>query len=291
MPLRDQQHLLVNGYRLGYNIYGPENGKPVFYFHGSPSARIEFEIFTDEDLLHSMNVRVISVDRPGMGLSDFQPDRKILDWPSQILSLASSLLIDRFRILAYSLGGPYGMACAYAIPHHLGKVAIVSGAALFNQPDLMKKMNPGTRKYIFLPKDHPGAARFFLRFMKTMSSIAPKLTIKNAQSMLPEPDRTAVSNIITQKAFIAMVREAFRQGTRGPFLESCLAITNWGFEMKEIQMPVIVWHGDEDENVPIGMASALATELPDCSTHFITGEGHLSLFKNHVTSIFKSLLV
>ena len=69
MPKLKQQFLLSSGYKLGYDEYGPAVGKPLFYFHGSPSSRLEFKLFVDEAMLQSLNVRVIAVGRPGMGLS------------------------------------------------------------------------------------------------------------------------------------------------------------------------------------------------------------------------------
>ena len=33
-------------------------------------------------------IRLIAVDRPGIGLSDHQPDRTILDWPEDVAHLA-----------------------------------------------------------------------------------------------------------------------------------------------------------------------------------------------------------
>lgn len=286
----DERHfILKNGYRLGYNLYGPAQGTPVFYFHGSPSARIEFEIFADEKLLNLLNIRVVSVDRPGMGISDFQPYRKILNWPEDVSALADSLHIDRFAVLAYSLGGPYGMACAFSIPERVKKVGVVSGAAIFTHPELMVNINPGTRKYIFLPKNNPGTARFFLRAMKTMASLAPNMVISNARSMLPEPDRAAVSTTETQEAFITMVREAFHQGIHGPFLESYLIIQDWGFSLQEIQAPVFLWHGNDDANIPVEMAQYCASEIPNSIPMFFPGEGHISLFKNHASSILRFL--
>ena len=102
----NQQMQLPDGRRLGYDERGPSNGKPLFYFHGSPSSRVESTLYVSEDLLQSLNVRLIAVDRPGMGLSDFQPNRRILDCSQDVVALADHLNIERFAILAYSLGGP-----------------------------------------------------------------------------------------------------------------------------------------------------------------------------------------
>ncbi len=144
MPKLDQQFQLPDGRRLGYDEYGSSDGKSLFYFHGSPSSRIKSTLFISEELLLSLNVRLFAVDRPGMGLSDFQTNRRILDWSQDVIALVNHLGMERFSILAYSLGGPYGLACGFAIPQHLHKVGVVSGAALFTKSELMNNINKGT---------------------------------------------------------------------------------------------------------------------------------------------------
>lgn len=78
MSKLNQQFLLADGRRLGYDERGPSTGKPLFYFHGSPSSRLESTLYVSENSLHSLNIRLIVMDRPGLGLSDFQPNRRLL---------------------------------------------------------------------------------------------------------------------------------------------------------------------------------------------------------------------
>ena len=291
MSKLNRQFLLPDGHRLGYDEYGPSDGKPLFYFHGSPSSRIESALYVTEELLQSLHVRLIAVDRPGMGLSDFQPDRRLLDWPQDVLALADHLKIERFAILAYSLGGPYGLACAYTIPERLTKVGIVSGAALFTESELMKNINEGTRRFLNLPREKPWASRLFLWMMLgVMPRIAPNRFVAGALSVLPKPDRVLVStNPLFQKGFLLMVREAMRQGTRGAYHESLLTVTDWGFRLQDIQMPVLLWHGEVDQNVPVEMARYAATAVPKCEAKFYPYEGHLSLFKKNAEEIVSAL--
>ncbi len=68
-----------------------------------------------------------------MGLSDFQVNRRISDWPKDVVAMANHLHLERFAILGYSEGVPYAVACALAIPERLTKVGIVSGAGPFDQ--------------------------------------------------------------------------------------------------------------------------------------------------------------
>ena len=291
MPKLDQQFQLPDGRRLGYDEYGSSDGKSLFYFHGSPSSRVESMLFISEELLLSLNVRLIAVDRPGMGLSDFQTNRRILDWSQDVIALVNHLDMERFSILAYSLGGPYGLACGFAIPQHLHKVGVVSGAALFTESELMNNINKGTRQFLTMPREKPWLSRLFLWIMLgVIPRIAPKKFIAQAISLLPKPDHAIIANNPTfQKGFINMLHEAMKQGTRGAFHESLLTVTDWGFHLQDIHMPVMLWHGDADQNIPVEMAHFAAKVIPKCEAKFFPNEGHLSLFKKNAEEIIRSI--
>lgn len=290
MPIQNQHFQLSDGRKLAFDEYGIPDGFPIFYFHGSPSARIEFRLFGGEEFLQSLGMRLIALDRPGMGYSDYQPDRRLLDFPQDILALANGLNIEHFHILAYSLGGPYGLGCAFSITERLQKVGIVSGAALFTEPYLVQNLNPGTRNYLNLPREKPWASKLFLWMMGVMARYTPKLFLHNAKSLLPLPDQEIVSNPDFQKLFLDMVLESMRHGTRGVFLDSLLAVTDWGFNLQDIQFPVLLWHGEMDRSIPIEMAHHAASSIPKCDARFFPNEGHLSLFKKHFEQIIRSLI-
>lgn len=287
----NQQFLLPDGRRLGYDEYGSLDGKALFYFHGSPSSRVESALYVNEELLQSLNVRLVAADRPGMGLSDFQPDRRLLDWRQDVLALADHLNIERFVVLAYSLGGPYGAACAYAVSERLTKIGIVSGTALFTRRVLLHHVNEGTRRFLNLPRENPRAARLFLWMLGATARFAPNRLIAQAKSLLPGPDREIVlSGREFQQGFIAMVREAFRQGVRGAYHGSLLTVTDWGFRLEDIQRAVSIWHGEADQNIPVEMARYMASAIPKCEIKLYPNNGHLSLFKKHAEEIIRSLV-
>lgn len=290
MSRLSQQFELADGRKLGYDEHGSPDGSPLFYFHGSPSARVEFALFGNEEMLQRLGVHLIAVDRPGSGLSDFQRNRRLLDWPRDVVALADNLSIDRFAVLAYSLGGPYGLACACAIPERLTRVGIVSGAALFSDAALLQSVNKGTRRYLTLPREHPRLARLFLWAFGASVRLAPRLTIANASSLLPPPDRTLVSIPGFQRGFINIMREALRGGARGAFHESLLAVSNWGFQLGDVQASVLLWHGEEDQNIPVAMARHAAAALPHGAATIYAGEGHLSLFKKNIENIVRALV-
>ena len=115
---------LPDGRVLGYAEYGASQGKPLFYFHGWPSSRIEFAALNGHKLASELNVRVIAVDRPGFGLSDYKPRYRFTDWPQDVARLADHLGFDRFPVMGYSASSPYTLACAHTLADRLTAVGL-----------------------------------------------------------------------------------------------------------------------------------------------------------------------
>jgi hypothetical protein len=90
MSRLNQQLRLPGGRLLVYDEYGAPDGAPIFYFHGSPSSRLEWGLFGGEMLANKLNIRVIVPDRPGLGRSEIQAGRQIGDWPADVVALINS---------------------------------------------------------------------------------------------------------------------------------------------------------------------------------------------------------
>lgn len=118
---------LPDGRRMGYAEYGDAHGLPVLFCHGSAGSRLSV---SDEmaQTLQALNVRLIAPDRPGYGLSDPMPERTLLDWPQDVSALINALGIKRFRVMGYSMGAPYALACAQALSEMVAGVSIIGGA-------------------------------------------------------------------------------------------------------------------------------------------------------------------
>src|SRR5919112_641474 len=112
--MTDQTFLLPDERTLGYAIYGPEDGKPVLYFHGTPSSRLEplllYEYDVDlERLLAGAGLRLIAVDRPGKGLSSFDKNASFLSFADDVQHLCVHLGVTQCPVLCWSGGGPYAL--------------------------------------------------------------------------------------------------------------------------------------------------------------------------------------
>ena len=254
---------LSDGRKLGYSEFGEPTGKPLFHFHGYPGSRLEGRIINLVAV--SRDVRFISVDRPGMGLSDFKQNRTIIEWPNDVAELADSLQINQFAVEGVSGGGPYSLACAYKIPDRLTHVGVLSGVDPHWDPG-----KPWTR-----PLNKNDAEEFWRKFSNIMS----------------EPDKKLVLNPRLLEVLTEELYEAFRQGDGGVAYERELYRKDWGFRLDDISPTVKVhlWHGKLDVNVPFTMGSNMARAIPNCDARFYSEEGHYSTVLNHLEEILKTL--
>src|SRR5689334_16377134 len=110
--LGSNEHIvsLPNGHRLGYAEYGDPTGTPVFAFHGTPASRLGFD--WADGAAKRAAVRLIAVDRPGIGISSAQKRWTLLSHAADTELLADALNISRFGVLGWSGGGPYVLASA-----------------------------------------------------------------------------------------------------------------------------------------------------------------------------------
>jgi pimeloyl-ACP methyl ester carboxylesterase len=177
MPHLYQHYTLPDGRRLGYDEHGERDGYPIFYFHGTPSARVEWAFFGTEELTQTLNLRVIAVDRPGMGLSDFQPNRRVTDWPADVCALADHLHLERFGVVGYSGGVPYAAVCAARLPDRLTAVGCVAVVGLFDRAGLTAGMNPHNLRFLEANRDKPWLARLIQRMLAVGARVAPDKVI------------------------------------------------------------------------------------------------------------------
>jgi len=277
---------LKDGRKLGYIDIGKSDGKPLFHFNGFPGSRLEVTILADRAI--KKNIRVIGIDRPGMGLSDFKKNRTLLDWPDDVVELADALGIDKFAIEGISGGGPYVAACAYKIPERLTSCGIISGAAS-KDLEIEKKMRIFSVIRIF-----PWLFKLMMwvqsRGMKDLEKAEKNM--KKALNKFPEADRKVFEDPQILSLFIKESAEAFRHGSKGAYYEGKIYARSWGFNLEDIspKLKVYIWHGDADTSVPIAMGRGMCKVIPNCEGKFFPGEGHYSTIFNYYEDIIDALI-
>ena len=118
---------LANGHTLGFSSCGPVDAPALFYFHGQGGCRLQGLSFAED--ADRVGLRIICPDRPGIGLSTFDPDRKLLDYPAQIASLAQHLGLETYRVMGGSGGGPYVLGECLPILRSIHFIHVPSGTS------------------------------------------------------------------------------------------------------------------------------------------------------------------
>jgi pimeloyl-ACP methyl ester carboxylesterase len=262
---------LRDGRRLGYAEWGDPRGGPLLYFHGWPGSRIEGRL--GDEAAKASGVRLIAIDRPGMGLSDFQPGRTLIDWPADVVQVAAALGLDHFSVLGISGGGPYAAACAWRLADRLVGTGIVSGLAPVDVPGVIAGMGRWNR----LSFQMVGRLAVLRRALMaaTAVSVARRPDSVLQRGVTAAVDKEYLGRQEVRRNLADSLSEAFRGGSRGPAWEMGLYARPWGFRLEEIRTPVHVWHGEDDANAPVAMGRYLATSVPESRARFYPGEGHL----------------
>jgi len=286
--MTDKTIRLPDGRHLGYVEYGDPEGRPLLFFHGIPGSRLQAKVF--DAPARDASVRMVAPERPGHGLSDFQPERTILDWAHDVEALADSLHLERFAVMGISGGGPYAAATAYQLPGRVTKLALVSTVCPLTFPGVTAGMLPAVRLLFRLARRAPWAVNLMMRGM-ARSGNNPERARKRALSnrRLPPADIAVIEHGEFSKTLFVGSREAFRHGTRGAAWDFVLCARPWGFRLEDIQVPTLLWHGEADVNAPVSMGRAIARTIPNCQATFVPGEGHLSLARKHMDEILRSI--
>ncbi len=282
-----QTIVLEDERRLGFAEYGDASGKAVFHFNGSGGSRLEHP--QDLSILTDLGVRLISTDRPGHGISDPQPGRKLLDWPNDVGQLADHLGIEEFYLEGWSAGGPHALACAYEMPDRVLAGALVSGLAPPDRPNPYEGLPFAMKSLMVIGRNVPALVYLFRRMAHRMFQGDPEKVGDRFKSSFPPPDQKAIEESDSGVWLVENIQEGYRQGWDGPAQDDILINTSWGFKLQDIQPRIDVWQGEVDKNVPLNQGKYQDLMLPNSRLNVLPGQAHLSLL-THWREVLEALV-
>ena len=271
--------------KLSYIDVGNEKDKVILYFHGVPSAADEWNLWGDEDKIKALGIRLVAIDRPGLGLSTFHPNRRISDWAKDITYFTNILGIEKFSVLGYSGGGPYAAVCGALMPDRVRTVGIVSSVVPFNIENVLEGINQWNIQFLKSSIEKPLLFRFLYRQVGLIAKLAPKQYLKKALEGLETVDAEVFCIPKVHNALFSAKGSA-----KGQQLDTKLIISPWDFDLKDIQIPVYIWHGGKDHNASPAMGRYLEGQIPNSVMNYIPEEGHISLIVKNAESILKKLV-
>lgn len=286
--MADHTLRLSSGRTLGYAVHGDPQGTPCFYYHGWPSARVQGALMDEAGRRHGL--KIISPDRPGIGLSDFHPGRSLQDWPALLEELAAHEGVDRFHVMGWSGGGPYVLVTALSMPERLLSATIVCGAPPLTFLGYEHIFWP-YRLMIRLRHAFPALLGLVLRSGEKIARGEPdRAPLKWLLGMVGKADREVLSNPAVFSVVRDGIVEALRRGPRSVIADADIYLSEWGFEVGGIGYPIHFWHGKEDRNIDWRYTEKLARIMPHATVHWFENEGHYSLPVTHLDAMLTTAL-
>ncbi len=279
---------LPDGRALGFAQFGAPAGQPLIFFHGLGASRLTRH--PDDSIAQLLGVRLITVDRPGIGFSSPQPGRTLLDWPDDVGKLADVLGIDQFAVLGWSGGGAHALACAYKMPGRLSGVGVVSGGAPLVASGQVDYLTPQWRGVGHLMRYTPWIARLFAWQQGRQVHHHPCQVVERIIARFPRSDRAVLADGRMRAMMLETTVELYRQGSRGFYDDMFVLSRPWGFRLEDIRCDVYLWHGEEDTLLAPAFARYLAQALPHSHITFYPGEGHFLLLA-HWQDLLRTLTV
>lgn len=281
---RVELHGLPGCPRLVCSDFGDPDGRPLLFCHGWPSTRLQALGLHEAAL--ARGIRVVTPDRPGIGASAFQPNRRLLDWPPLVEALADRLGWDRFDVMGVSGGGPYALAAGARLGDRVRHLWLVCPAPPLAWSRETGGLHWAYRGLIVARKRLPwtlGAPLALARWISWWPPRHPLLKLFHLG--LPDADRVALDNPKMRRVIGEDYAEAMRSSNAGLVADGDIYLNPWGFEPAEVAAPTTIWHGSEDANLPAPLVRRMAAELPRGELRRVAGEGHYSIYFNLADTI------
>lgn len=271
--------------RLRYLIAGNLKEQPMLFFHGFPGSCIEGMYYINT--LISKGYYLISIDRPGIGLSTIQKERSMKTLVKDVNFLLESLDISQITIAAVSGGVPYALAVAalHSNNYSITKLIMASGMGppVFHQTSLKGVMQLGLKIVHFFPKF---TRYFFENFIKPafFSLRSTSYICRFYEFTMPLCDRKCLANDFIRKMFIKNKFNAFISTSYGMVQDLQLYGQSWGFSFSKISssLPIIIIHGKKDRVIKYQMSIDVSKKFSNSELHIYDNEGHFSALYHNI---------
>jgi pimeloyl-ACP methyl ester carboxylesterase len=264
-----------DGRDLAYFEVGDPHGPLVIHNHGGPSSRIEARLFADS--ASKNRLRLVCVDRPGIGQSSPQITRTYSDWADDLTTIADALGYREFGVTGWSEGGPWALAAAaYIDPLRLRHVSSIAGGSYGTfgdnwAADHLSKIDAFGG---FLALHFEPGFRLMYAAVGITAEHYRKTYMKDLREAVNDYDRQILLQPGFETDFCDASAECFAQGSEGLVRDSELLYRNWAFDVRTIERRVHMWQGLDDRLVPAIINRQVADRMPGAVWHPVEEAGH-----------------
>lgn len=232
----------------------------VVWHHGSPQTGIPLAPLLAAAARRG--IRLLSYGRPSYGGSSPRPGRDVASAAGDVARLADAFEVARFAVMGASGGGPHALACAARLAERVTGVVCVAGLA------------PYTEDFDwFAGVVSDGGLRAAIAGRDARAEYAESAEFD--EDSFTQADWAALSG-----TWASLGDDAVRAGGEGPdgLIDDDVAYVNpWGFEVTQIDAPVLFVQGGEDRVVPPAHADWLLRHCPRSELWLRPRAGHISI--------------
>ncbi|KAK4419368.1 hypothetical protein Salat_2349700 [Sesamum alatum] len=291
-PVTASRVQLKDGRYLAYQEYGVSKDiakHKIVFVHGFDCCRHDVAALTanlSPDIVESKGIYIVSFDRPGYGESDPHPTRTVKSLALDIEDLADQLgLGSKFYVVGFSMGGQVVWSCLKYIPHRLAGAALLAPVVNYWWPGIPSNLSG--EAYKLQPAQDQWAVRvahympWLTYWWNTQKLFPASSVISHNPSVLSHQDNELMPKLFAvRKEYQALVRQ---QGEHESIhRDMMIGFGSWEFGPTDLKNPfaeskgsVHLWHGDDDQLVPVTLQRYIAHQLPWIKYHEIPGAGHM----------------
>jgi pimeloyl-ACP methyl ester carboxylesterase len=226
----------------------------------------------------------IAIGRSGYAGSSAKPGRITIDIARDVAELADSLGISKMVNVGLSGGGQHAIATGLD-PRSVGVVTLGSLApfAELGEDFYTGMQQEDLDEYADALRDINDLVKRFQGWVGTEMSenfVEPESSVNDLKAQQsPSWDVLMNSFKVTQKAGWDWVVDDYSS-----------YLKPWGFNPRDVKVPVVIWQGGQDKNVPRQHGQWLAANIAGSTLHLIEDESHLGLFVNYENEAMQSAM-
>lgn len=251
---------LVDGRTLCAYDTGGGEAPALVWHHGSPQSGAPLTPLVEATARRGL--RLVTYGRPSYGGSTPQPGRDVASAAGDVAQIADALGLDRFAVMGASGGGPPALACATLMPERVSGVVCLAGLAPYT----------GSADW-FDGMVNPGGPRAALEGREARARYAET-------AEFDERSFTAADYDILAGAWKSLGEDAGHAGATWPdglVDDDVASVKPWGFELEQVEAPVLVVQGGEDRVIPAAHAQRLLHGCPRAELWLRPRDGHVSI--------------
>jgi pimeloyl-ACP methyl ester carboxylesterase len=281
MSLEILEHSLPDGRRLSFVDTGPRKPLAIVFFHGFPGSCTQ-GIDLMKAALPAESMRLISIDRPGLGGSSLDPQASLLSVAQDLQDLLTSRGVSQTYLLGISGGAPYATAMAALLseqknmPLQLKGLGLVCPLPSLAVPENLQAMGR-TQGLLKLYRSAPWLGFGVLSLWRKIMSENSLGRMRGLIRTYPSVDRKVLAAEEAQKELVSYFQSAMVQGVRGLMKDLDNYLEPWPFETAQIKAPIKIWHGTVDTVVPYKAGEWYQRLFPQAIWTRMDNEGHFSL--------------